>query len=97
MGKPWPWNRYLTHAESRTVFIRCYRGQDCLNSNTWIVQGYKHVVGLLKRAMTKGKKDRITVFYIISNICRSSRSQMGSKDKYSERLFSLQQQLFLSP
>lgn len=46
------------------------------------MQGYKHVVGLLKKAMAKGKKDRIKVLYIISSICRKSRSQLGAKDKY---------------
>ncbi|BDA42569.1 probable SR-related and CTD-associated factor 8 at N-terminal half [Coccomyxa sp. Obi] len=47
--------------------------------------GYKHVVGLLKKAMAKGKKDRIKVLYIISSICRKSRSQLGAKDKYAQR------------
>ncbi|KAK9909460.1 hypothetical protein WJX75_002587 [Coccomyxa subellipsoidea] len=51
--------------------------------------GYKHVVGLLKKAMMKNKKDRINVFYIISNICRTSRSQLGSKDKYAQRFLPL--------
>lgn len=40
------------------------------------------MVGLLKKAMAKGKKDRIKVLYIISSICRKSRSQLGAKDKY---------------
>lgn len=55
-----------------------------------ILQGYKHVVGLLKRAMVKcGRKERINVFYIISSICRASRTQLGSKDKYGEQITDL--------
>jgi len=48
-------------------------------------QCYKHVCALLEKHILKaGKKNKVNVFYMISSICRQSKSLLREKDKYGE-------------
>jgi hypothetical protein len=48
-------------------------------------QCYKHVCALVEKQMGKApKKHRKNVLYVMSSICRQSRSSLGAKDKYGE-------------
>ncbi|KAK9816515.1 hypothetical protein WJX72_001388 [[Myrmecia] bisecta] len=50
-------------------------------------QCYKHVCALIERQMKRSKaKLRLNLLYVLSAICRQSRSQLKSKDKYVPRI-----------
>ena len=49
------------------------------------LQCYKHVCALVEKQMAKApKKHRKNVLYVLSSICRQSKSRLGGKDKYGE-------------
>lgn len=73
------------------LVMSCHRCEVMLSATfTCPLQCYKSVCYDLEKATKRvHKKQRLNVLYIISDICRKSKSRLGSKDKYGMPILSI--------